>query len=176
MSKKYLFIFLSSLLLTAFLMGGFLLPARKTVTNEIVINLTPQQIYPFLIDLRQWQHWSIWSTRIDATMHFEFPSENEMRWTSKYAGSGNMKITEALPDSELHTLLTLQNGNFSMPGIIRLQVITDGQTKILWNNTIDSGNNPLRRYMSYSVKNVVHRDIDECLKGLKNFILSQSVS
>jgi hypothetical protein len=176
MSRKYLLILLLSIFLAAFMLGGFFLPSKTVVTNEVIIDKTPEQIYPFLIDLQQWQHWSIWSQRIDATMQIEFPSATEMKWTAQHAGSGSMKITHALLDSELQTLLSLQNGNFELPGVFRLQIMNEKQTKITWSNTIHSGNNPFRRYLSFSVEGVVKRDIGECMKGLEKFISSQPAS
>jgi len=170
MSIKYRIILLASVFLATFMMGGFFLPSRIEVENEIIINKSPEEIYPALVNLQQWKSWSIWSTRIDKTMQFEYPADNEVQWTAQHAGNGSLKITHAVKDSELHTLLSVQEGKFELPGIIRLQIIDEQQTRVVWNNTIIIGNNPLKRYIGSSVESVVHRDIGECLKGLEMFV------
>jgi len=170
MSIKYRIILLVSIFLATFMMGGFFLPSEIHVENEVVLQKKPEEIYPALISLPQWKNWSIWSPSIDKTMQLEYPSRDEMSWTATHAGNGSLKITHAVKDSEVHTFLSVQDGKFELPGIIRLQIINENETKVIWNNTIKIGNNPLKRYIGGSVQSVVHRDIGECLKGLEKFV------
>ncbi len=170
MPLKYRIILLVSIFLATFMMGGFFLPSEIIVENEIVLNKKPEEIYPTLTNLNKWKHWSIWSPNIDKTMQLEYPSETEMTWTATHAGNGSLKITHYVKDSEVQTFLSVQEGKFELPGVIRLQIIDEHQTKVTWNNTIKIGNNPLKRYIGGSVQSVVHRDIDECLKGLKKYL------
>jgi hypothetical protein len=170
MSIKYRIILLVSIFLATFMMGGFFLPSIIEVENEITINKSPEEIYPALTNLEQWQYWSIWSNRIDKTMKTEYVSATEMQWTAQHAGNGSLKISQLVTDSQLHTFLSVQEGKFELPGTIRLQVISANQTKVIWQNTIKIGNNPLKRYIGSSVQSVVHRDIGECLKGLEQHL------
>lgn len=170
MSIKYRIILLVSVFLATFMMGGFFLPSEIIVENEIVLNKKPEEIYPSLVDLKKWKNWSIWSPNIDKTMQLEYPSATEMTWTATHAGNGKFQITHQVIDSEVQTFLSVQEGKFELPGVIRLQIIDEQQTKVTWNNTIKIGNNPLKRYIGGSVESVVHRDIDECLKGLERYL------
>lgn len=174
MQRKYIIVLVLSFILAGFMAGGFLLPNKSVVVNEVIITQKPEIIYDKLVDLQQWTDWSIWSKKIDATMSFQYTNSDtgalnqQLFWKGNYSGSGSLRITHTIKDAEIHTLLSLQDEKFNLPGIMRLQVINENTTKVTWQNTISYGNNPLKRYMGISVASIVHRDIGACLNGLKN--------
>jgi hypothetical protein len=177
MNRKYFIILLLSIFVAFGMLGGFFLPKQIEVRNEVLINQSPGNIYSVLVNLKTWQQWSIWSYTIDTSMHYELENElQKMTWTGNYAGNGSIEFEKKIQDSEVQTVLSLQNDKFNMHGVIRLEIIDNETTRVSWTNTIMLGNNPLKRYLGSSIQNVVHRDIGECLKGLQKFISARQVS
>lgn len=149
------------------MMGGFFLPAQIQVRNEVDIEAVPAQIYPLVASQNEWTTWSIWSQKVDESIVFNNSHQDTLSWNSQHAGRGMLLITPLLQNSEIRTLLVLQDGKFELPGILRLQVVNENTTRVIWENTIHLGNNPIKRYIGKSVENVVHRDLSFCLEGLK---------
>jgi len=177
MNKKYFIVLLLSIFVAAFMLGGFFLPKEIEVRNEVIIKQTPATIYSVVNNLNTWQQWSVWSVNIDKTMEYEIEEgAQKMLWNGNYSGKGSIEFKSKISDSEIRTYLSLQDDKFIMPGVMRLEIIDNATTRVSWTNTISFGNNPFKRYLGSSVKNVVHRDIGECLKGLEKFILAQPAS
>ncbi len=171
---KYTALLLISIFTASFLAGGFFLPSAAETENTIEINRSASEVYATLIDIEQWERWSLWSSKVDATMEVEFqPHPNitgsEMLWSGKYSGKGNLVFKHAVQDSELHIMLNIQDGKFQLPGIIRLEIVSPEKTNVRWTNTVRFGNNPMKRYIGSSIVSVIERDIGFCLNGLKEY-------
>lgn len=74
---------------TLAILGGWLwvgsLDSEWSVTREHTINATPDQIHPFVEDLRRWEDWGIWYER-EPEMEIEYTGEAGVGQVSEWVG------------------------------------------------------------------------------------------
>ena len=81
-------------------------PDEYRVERSIVINTTPDKVFPHVNSLAAWHAWSPWA-KLDpnAKVTFEGPAEgtgNVMHWAgNKEVGAGNMTIAESHPSAHI---------------------------------------------------------------------------
>ena len=85
---------------------GSLLPRGFDVSASTTINATPEQVFPMLNDLRQWQAWSPWNEREVKGLSVEYsdPSTGAgavMKWTEP-RGDGKLWITSTDPPESIN--------------------------------------------------------------------------
>ena len=93
-------------IVAAILVLALMKPDSFRVERSAVIAAPPEQIYPLLVDFRQWAAWSPWEKK-DPGMkrtHSGAPSGVGAKYAwegNKDVGSGSMEIAEATPPSKL---------------------------------------------------------------------------
>ncbi|PTL79546.1 SRPBCC family protein [Vitiosangium sp. GDMCC 1.1324] len=83
---------------------GLFLPRQWRVQRSVVINATPQQIYPLVNELPAWQSWAVWTKAMDPEVKHEYgPTVSGVgawwSWNGPKMGHGKMTITRSDPDS-----------------------------------------------------------------------------
>ena len=79
-------------------------PDDFIVTRSTTISASPEQVFPHVNDLRQWEAWSPWA-KLDPNMKRTFAGPDigtgsAMSWTgNKKVGEGKMTIIESNPSS-----------------------------------------------------------------------------
>lgn len=79
---------------------GLSLPRDWEVERAILINSTPERIAPFIIDLKRWQEWSVWTKAFDPLMRntYEGPADGvgaKWLWLGPTMGRGRIEIVAA---------------------------------------------------------------------------------
>lgn len=79
---------------------GLALPREWAVERSILINATPERIAPFVIDLKRWQEWSVWTKAMDPLLRnaFEGPADGvgaKWLWLGPTLGRGRIEIVAA---------------------------------------------------------------------------------
>ena len=62
---------LVGVLITLFVATSFFISKDYSVERTIVINAEPSEIYPYVVDLKEWSKWGVWFKR-DPNMELEF--------------------------------------------------------------------------------------------------------
>ncbi|MGI9318974.1 MAG: SRPBCC family protein, partial [bacterium] len=106
------FIVKSLLLLAAvFVVVGFFLPSSTSVSRSIEISTSPDKLFAYINDFRQFNRWSPWyGIDPDANYAFEGPAIGEgskMIWSSEHpnVGSGSQEIIKSEADRQVMTQL-----------------------------------------------------------------------
>lgn len=162
------------ILVCIFFIGGFLIPDEWKVTRSIVIQASPEKIYPFISDFKQWDKWSPWNSTKDATLKYTYEGPNAgigstQRWISKNMGTGWMRFTSANPQRGVSydLFININETSSSLQGNIKFIPVNDHETTLIWTDRGHSGDNYLKRWFSLMLKPMLEKDLDLGLTGLK---------
>lgn len=165
---KWLLVALGIVALVAF-GGGMLMPSQVTVSRDLVINASPEKIFPHVANLKAFNVWSPWAD-LDPDMKVEFSGADDgvgqvMLWESDDMGKGSMKVTESVAGEKLVTAL-----DFGQMGSASAQfdlVPQAGGTRVTWSMTSELGNNPIARWFGPMIKSNVTEQYDRGLAKLR---------
>ncbi len=119
--------------------GGFLLPDREDISRSVIVNAPPSAVFPAAIEVA--------------------PES----WTKDDLGEGT--ITGFAADSRVDVEVVLARG-FAMKGAIVLEPDTLG-TRMTWTDTLEPGNNPIRRYVAQAFKKRITLSLEQTLSEIK---------
>ncbi len=164
-------------LLILFLLAGFLLPAKVSVSRSATIAASGDKVYSVLNDLKTYNSWMTWNQK-DPQMKIEWGPRTSgqgayYKWTSshKQVGSGQLSITEAQPNKKITTALIF--GASPDPSYATWNIEpSDKDTKLQWTMDMDMGANPIGRWMGFLMKGAIEKDFDQSLSQLKEKIES----
>jgi len=149
--------------------GGMLMPSQVSVSRDLVINASPEKIFPHVANLKSFNVWSPWAD-IDPKMKVRFSGTDDgvgqvMSWDSNDMGKGSMKIVEFVANEKLVTALDFgQKGTASA----QFDLVPDtGGTKVTWSITSELGNNPIARWFGPMIKSDVSETYDKGLAKLR---------
>lgn len=159
-----------------FVIGGWLIPSEWRVSRSITIQATPEKIYPYLSNFKQWERWSPWNASKDATLNYTYTGPKQGRgakqsWTSEKMGAGWMQLTQANPETGVtyDLFIDMHGSQSQLHGKIDLIRHANGQsTLVTWTDTGNVGPSFVKRWMSLMIKAMLSRDIGTGLAGLKS--------
>ncbi len=158
-----------SILMVAFVVGGFLLPRRLQVTRATTIQAPAMEVYDQLQSFRNWETWAPWFKR-DPFLEKEFKDPPAgvgamMSWNSKSQGQGRIKIVSSFPGQSLRMAVDFgSNGEAEMSLDL---TSSGGATTVEWSFQSDFGQNMAKRYFGLFFAGSVESDLDEALANLK---------
>ena len=149
--------------------GGLLMPSQVNVSRDVVINASPEKIFPHVANLKAFNKWSPWADR-DPDMKIEFSGAEDgvgqvMAWDSADMGKGTMEVVELTANEKLVTALDFgQMGTASA----RFDLAPDaGGTKVTWSMSSELGNNPIARWFGPMIKSDVGETYEKGLAKLR---------
>jgi hypothetical protein len=159
-----------SVLMTAFVVGGFLLPRDLTITRSVTIRATPMEVYDQFQSFKNWETWGPWFQR-DPFLEKKFEGEPGlgalMSWKSRSEGEGRVKIVSARTGQSLRMAVDYgSNGSADLS--IDLDEKSEGVTEVKWGFHTDFGQNMAKRYFGLYFAGTVKDDLEEALSNLKS--------
>ncbi|MBB4063440.1 SRPBCC family protein [Gellertiella hungarica] len=162
------------LFVAAVLVVGFasLQPDTFSVVRQTTIQATPEEIYPLLVNFREWARWSPWE-KLDPNLQRQFSGPEEgvgaaYAWEGNDdVGAGSMEIREAVPWSRVSIRLKFKRPMEADNTIVFMLTPRDGATDIEWAMT---GNQPLVGKifgLFFNIDRIVGRDFEKGLATLK---------
>jgi len=156
--------------------SSFMLPNEWSVEAKRKIDAPPADIFPLLVDLKQWPDWIAWGDGRDPTLQFtpdEKTSEGvgaKLIWEGRAFGNGTIEIIESKPPQMLRYKFRIQGRDFTDGGTIRLEPTDDGSaTQITWT---DGGvhNDPFARLMADVIVEGLTADYQQSLERLDELV------
>jgi len=99
-------------------LGGYFwansLPAEWEVTREHTIAASPEQIHPYITDLRRWEDWGIWYER-EPEMLIEYTGEPGVGQVSEWIGKDGAGKNEIIASDVAIGITTLTSFNDFTP-------------------------------------------------------------
>lgn len=169
MRKAILFTLLG--LIVLFIIVGYALPSKWKVERSIVINKTPQDIYPLIASFKKgWPQWSSFDQEDPGIQYTYFGAEDGVgasrSWTSKRMGDGTQSITVANPAKGVEFKLMMTKNNFILTGDITFEPVGNA-TKVTWADAGDVGDKLFIRYMLVMMDKMIGPAFEKSLANLK---------
>ncbi len=147
------------------------LPSDWQVERSIVIKATPEKIYPLVSNFKTgWVQWSAFDTGDpDIKYNYSGPEAGEgaqRSWLSEKMGDGEQRITKADVNSGVEFSLVMTKNNYRMNGRISFLPQADG-TLVIWRDWGASGYNPIYRWLSFFMDEMMGPMFEVSLKALK---------
>jgi uncharacterized protein YndB with AHSA1/START domain len=158
-----------ALLLTAFLLVGFLLPGTWEARRALRVDAPPEVVFSHLDAPSAWR---AWTALPDTGLTLEGPERGRgarMRWNHPECGSGSFEIVEAQAGGRVAYAVEVQEGAMRTDGVLELTP-DEGGTLITWTERGDFGWNPLMGYWSLFMGRAQGRELEKNLAGLAELL------
>ena len=149
----------------------FFVNRRMRVFRKTVIHAKPEEIFPFLNDLRNWPLWTEWSRRDEMRASYNGPPAGvgaTQQWETEKM-NGILKITHSTPDARIAYTLDMAGEKYHFDGVIALDA-AGPLTTVTWTCKWDTGENPYARYPGLLIKRCIRCDFAAGLANLKSLI------
>ena len=148
---------------------AYVLPSRQSAERSRLMAATPDKLWPFIAEPRQWPKWSAWNQR-DPDMKITYEGVDsgmgaKWTWESASQGNGSMTFDSAEVNRELRYTLVFPDMGSTATGRIALEPTGSG-TQVTWSFETEMGNNPISRWIGLMVPGMVGKDFDAGLENL----------
>ena len=166
-----------TLILLAIMIGlvlgiGFALPDHFHVERTLVINSTPEKVFPFVNDLGNWSRWDPWS-QDDPNMQREIVGASGVgqvqKWRSPASGTGVLETME----SKKHTALRfkLMTHASSYPRFLSFTLVDlGGKTQLTWSIDGENSMKPIGNYFGLGMNRYLGPMYEQGLSNLKSLV------
>ncbi|APE01694.1 polyketide cyclase [Alteromonas mediterranea] len=166
--KKLLIVF--GAVIAIFVISSFFIPKDYSVERTITIDAEPSDVYPYVVDLREWKKWGVWFKR-DPNMQLTYSGPDRaigMRsvWESETEGNGEMEITQLEHNKRVLYRLYFPDFDMGSSGIVEIKP-TAGGTLVIWRDEGTVDNNPINRYFALLMDGMIGPDFEMGLENLK---------
>lgn len=165
-----------AVLVALFIVVGLFLPSKWEVSRSLTMTASKERIYQQVANLQNWLNWSPWTGEEDKSLVYTYSGPEEgvgaqQNWTSEKMGNGWLKVVKAEAQSGVDYELFIDMGRFqsTLNGQMSFETVGD-QTKVVWTDTGDSGNNLIKRWMSLGMNSMLGKDLDKGLAKLKELV------
>lgn len=152
---------------------GFALPDTYRVERSITIDAEPDEIYPWLVDMHQWEKWGVWFQK-DPNIIVSYSGANKAigatsSWRGEGAGSGSIEIIalvhlkQVVYEVKFHEPERTSTGEFALKK-------TNVGTVVVWTDQGRIGNNPIDRYLVMFAEKQMSEDFELGLDNLKTLV------
>ncbi len=156
------------------ILAGFLSPRKAFVQRSLEIDASPDRVFPYLNNLRNFvDHWSPWTEKDPQAKH-EYNEIAEgagarYAWTGhpKKVGTGSMEIRESEPGKRVKTFLQFK-GRGEAFASWHVQDLGSGRTRVTWDFEADNGWNPVSRIFGLLMDRFLGPDYEKGLSKLKS--------
>ena len=160
-----------------FISTSFVIPKEYSVERRININASPEEVYPYIVDLKEWQKWGVWFKR-DPQMTLDYAGPDRaigMRseWKSETEGNGEMEITELEHNKRVVYRLYFPEMDMGSTGSMELRSVSDG-TQVTWRDEGSVDNNPVNKFFVLFIDKLIGPDFEMGLENLKTLVENKS--
>ena len=153
-----------------FVVTSFFIPNDYSVERKVNIDAQPSEIYPYVVDLREWQKWGVWFKR-DPNMKLEYSGPDRaigMRseWKSETEGNGEMEITQLEHNKRVLYRLYFPEFDMGSSGVVEIESTDNGST-VIWRDEGSVDNNPINKLFVLMMDSMIGPDFEMGLENLK---------
>ncbi len=156
------------------LAAAYALPRQVVVERSLVIAAEPDEIFPYLNSMKNFNAWSPWADLDPETVYIfsgpEFGKGARSEWSSDHfdVGNGSQEIVRSVPNELVRTLLDFEHEG-TAEGYYKLARVDTG-TRVVWGFETDMGMNPVARYVGLMLDRLVGDDFARGLDRLKSLV------
>jgi Polyketide cyclase / dehydrase and lipid transport len=173
-----IFLILIGVALAAFLVYGYRLPAKWTVSASEEIPRGQEDLFQYLSTIRNWEDWTIWNREAESKFEFAYEgpasgSGATQRWKAARQ-SGKIQIRTCEFPDRIGFLFSFGQGQHAMVGELRLVPHGSGSTRVFWTTEGDAGQIPSRRIMARMLAPYMQKDFQRSLSRLQGIMSAQA--
>ncbi|NLJ07879.1 MAG: hypothetical protein GX437_09440 [Sphingobacteriales bacterium] len=165
--KTVLYVIVAIILLL-FIISLFL-PSKLVFENSVNISAKNSTVYPLVLNYQNWEKWDPW-VKADKDMKNTYtgvPGIGHKRtWESKKQGNGSMEIVEAETNKRIKAKLMFQDSGKPAWDNWQFDETPEG-TKVTWKIEVETGFNPIVKYMFAFTKGKMNKVFKDGLDNLK---------
>ena len=166
--KKLFVVF--GVVVVVFVVASFFIPKGYSVERTITIDAEPSEIYPYIVDLKEWKKWGVWFKR-DPNMELNYSGPDRaigMRseWKSESEGNGEMEITQLEHNRLVLYRLYFPDFDMGSSGSLEIKPTANG-SQVIWRDEGSVDNNPVNRYFALMIESIIGPDFEMGLYNLK---------
>lgn len=158
------------IVLIVFVAVGFMLPRSAHVERSITINSTPEKVFGYVNNFREFNTWSPWAKRDPETQYrYSGPDAGvgaTMAWQSSdpSVGKGSQRIIASEPGKRVVVALDFDDHHATAYYVL----VPEGDiTRVTWGFDSDLGMNPIARYFGLFFDKMIGADYEQGLGFLK---------
>ncbi|WP_394220655.1 SRPBCC family protein [Alteromonas gracilis] len=150
--------------------ASFFIPKDYSVERTITINAQPSEIYPYIVDLREWKKWGVWFKRDpDMKLNYSGPDRAigmRSEWQSETEGNGEMEIAQLEHNKRVLYRLYFPDFDMGSTGTLEIEPTASG-SRVTWRDEGSVDNNPINRYFALMMDSMIGPDFEMGLENLK---------
>ncbi len=149
-------------------------PREVHVERSTTIAATPEQIFPYVNNLKKSNEWSPWAEKDpDMEVTYEGPEAGVgaiSKWKSEEMGEGSQTIVESEPNEKVATDLDFGSMGTAQAAILLEPAGGGGSTEVTWEFDTDYGYNPIGRFFGLLMDSMLGGDYEKGLANLKKLV------
>jgi len=156
------------ILLTLFLLIGWLLPQSWEAEASTVIDAPASELYPLLDSPEGWQRWTPWP---DSGVERTGPTRGQgatLSWNDPELGAGSFAIVSAT-EQRVDYAVRVDEGAMRTDGTLSLTQEAGG-VRVQWREEGDLGWNPLMGYWALSLSRAQSEELAKGLERLRGLV------
>lgn len=150
---------------------AFFLPRDFRVERSIVIKASPDRVFAFVGDLKNWAKWGVWYSRDPAMVMTYSPATTGVgawsAWESKTQGNGKATITESAAPSRLVYRLEFPDYGMTSTGSFVITPDAAGNVRVVMADAGDLGANPINRWFGLFYDRLIGPDFEAGIAKMK---------
>ncbi|MER2999596.1 SRPBCC family protein [Pontibacter populi] len=161
-------------LAACFFGGATLLPKQMEVRQTIVIDATPEHVFPYLNNTTDWKRWCAWNTTNDPSLIYLYGGPMSgagarQNWNGDKFGNWHMLFTQSTAPDSLNYELKQEGQTIKSTGSVVLKETEKG-TIITWRQTTPLEDSPLALYKGAWQNYKTEQEIHESLTNLQTLM------
>jgi hypothetical protein len=157
------------LLLTLFLLVGWLLPQSWEAEASTHIPAPAAAVYPLLDSPEGWRRWTPWpETGVERTGPTRGPGAT-LSWDDPELGAGSFAIVSGTEDARVDYAVRVEEGTMRTDGSLSLTPEAGG-VRVEWREEGDLGWNPLMGYWALSLSRAQSEELEKGLERLRALV------
>lgn len=158
-----------AVLLTTFLLIGFLLPGTWESEASQVIPSSPEAVLSFLDSPEGWQEWTPWPENGVERSGPERGAGARLAWDDPELGTGSFTLGATRPERVEYSV-DVGEGAMRATGVVTLTVEGDA-VHVVWHEAGDLGRNPLMGYWALSMGRAQSEELSKGLERLAALVV-----
>ncbi|MGE5481129.1 MAG: SRPBCC family protein [Chloroflexota bacterium] len=156
------------------LIVSFFLPSEHTTRARYLILSKPENVYPYIGDLKQWYKWNYWLKTGDSTLKArvtgeEYSPKQTLVWYSDESGNGSITITWKRPPRGVKYEIFIDENMFYVNGEFTLTEDPRG-VLLTWQETFAPENKIFGKYALLLINVLAPQDHERSFKRLEKLL------
>jgi hypothetical protein len=157
-----------AVLLSTFLLVGFLLPGSWEAEASYLIPSDAQAVLLFIDSPEGWQEWTPWPEVGVERSGPERGAGARLAWDDPQLGAGSFTLGATRPD-RIEYSVDIGEGSMHASGVVTLTA-DDGGIRVHWQEDGDLGRNPLMGYWALSMGRAQSEELEKGLERLATLV------